>query len=97
MSRQSHRGSRALGAGVAVAVLSFVAVLELPVASAPAGIDPTTVNRALKGNRLPGSEATLAKSVPPLRASKLPDGCAAAFSLIERAPAALEIARRCQT
>ena len=73
-----------VGFGAAVAMLSFIASLEVEVAAADAGvqapmIQTVPVNRTLKGDRLPlilGPSSTR----PELNEPKLPDGCHAALS-----------------
>lgn len=86
-----HVQWRYLLAGVAVATLSFVIGLEAEIATARPGSEPTTIDRALKGDRLtPG----LRPSVAPARQPKLLDGCESSFSTIRSSPMR-EVAGRC--
>jgi hypothetical protein len=94
MRRQ--RGYLYGGLGVAVALLSMVAALEAQVASAPSGVERGSVNRALKGDRLPlipGATGAVPTELPRAREPKLPDGCDDANA--PRGPFSAEVAGRC--
>src|SRR5215510_15035392 len=79
-----------VGAGVAVTLLSFAVCLELQLASAGARMQPTIIDRTLKGDRQPSVPAP---SVTP-GSRTLPEGCESSFSAI-RNPKAREVVGRC--
>jgi hypothetical protein len=86
-----RRQSRYLitGTGVAAAMLSFVACLEVvEIATARPRSEPQAIDRTLKGDRLP----TNRPSVSP--ASRMPEGCESSVSSI-RNPKAREVVGRC--
>jgi hypothetical protein len=97
MRRQ--RGYLFGGLGVAVAMLSMIAALEAQVATARpgVGVDRGTVNRALKGDRLPLIPGATGAAPIDLRPAatepKLPDGCEEAHA--PRSPFSAEVAGRC--
>jgi len=80
------------GAGVVVAMLSFVVALEAQFARARSDIDPMTVNRALKGDRLPIIPGPRGEN--PAGQPRLPDGCEPRFSSV-RNIYTNEVAGRC--
>jgi len=86
--------------GAGLAALSFVIGLEVEIATARPGADPTfdrtlfdrtLFDRTLKGDRLAPS---LRPSVTPIQPPKLLDGCESSISTI-RNSAAREIVGRC--
>ena len=79
-----------VSAGAAIAMLSFAVCLELPLASAGVRMDPTAIDRTLKGDRQP---LVPAPSVAPAQ-PRLPEGCESSFSAI-RNPKAREVVGRC--
>lgn len=90
-----QRGYLFGGVGVAVAMLSMVAALEAQVATAPLGVDRGTVNRSLKGDRLPlipgaGASPVELRRIPE---PKLPSGCDDGRAY--RGPFSAEVAGRC--
>jgi hypothetical protein len=98
MRRQ--RGYLYGGLGVAVAMLSMVAALEAQVATArpgvERGVDRGSVNRTLKGDRLPlipGATGAIPIELPRALEPKLPDGCDDANA--PRGPFSAEVAGRC--
>ena len=67
--------------GVAAAAGILVAALEVSIAAIPAprGVDPASVVRTLKGDRLPSTpDVTRASPIRQLPDPKLPEGCLAA-------------------
>jgi hypothetical protein len=95
-SMRRQRGYLYGSLGVAVALLSMVAALEAQVAMAPLGVDRSTVNRALKGDRwplIPGAIGANPIELPRVREPKLPDGCDDANA--PRSPFSAEVAGRC--
>jgi len=79
ISMRRQRGYVVGSIGVAVALLSFAVALETEVATATvrSGIDQSTINRALKGDRLPLIPGTSgAKPAPVVPEPSLPAGCA---------------------
>jgi hypothetical protein len=78
------------GVGLALPLLALVAGLQVPtVAASPSHQDATmTVNRSLKGDRLPSSApATDGQAIErqaPRAIPRLPDGCEAAVSAMSR-------------
>lgn len=106
-SRSTFGGSRSLVGGLIVSLtaLAFIAGLEMSDLSARSAISPIgqTVNRALKGDRLPLTRAThLDVGMQPFvrapRSSasdvKLPEGCEALVSSVANSELA-HIAGRC--
>ena len=94
MRRQ--RGYLYGGLGVAVAMLSMVAALEAQVATARPGVERGSVNRTLKGDRLPlipGATGAIPIELPRALEPKLPDGCDDANA--PRGPFSAEVAGRC--
>ena len=79
-------------AGAAVTAASFLAGLQVQIVGAELEIDPATVNRTLKGERLPVLPGPSGEN-PALQPS-LPIGCEARFSSVRNAYAN-EIAGRC--
>src|SRR5262249_49995041 len=85
------RSGYCLGGGAAVVMVSLAVGREMQVASARPGLDPTALERTVKGDRLP----TLPRpSVTPATQPRLPEGCESSVSLI-RNPQAREIIGRC--
>jgi hypothetical protein len=85
------------GAGLAVAMLAFLAGLEVQFALArPSlerpGINPTPINRSLKGDRLPIIPG--ARGENPMGEPRLPKGCEHSFTSVRNAYAN-EVAGRC--
>jgi hypothetical protein len=86
-----------VGCGAAVAMLSFVASLEVEVAAARTGAEPAPVNRTLKGDRMPlvpGMRSVRPAETRRLSDPKLPDECHAAFDP-RRNTFSAEVAGRC--
>src|SRR5215813_3511273 len=80
-----------LGGGAAVVMLSLAVCLEMQMAAARPVLEPTAIDRSVKGDRLP----TLPRpSVTPATQPRLPEGCESSVSLI-RNPQAREIIGRC--
>ncbi len=83
------------GAGMAVTMLFFIVGLEAEVATARSGVDPGTVNRELKGDRLPlVPRPSGARPAPRLPEPKLPAGCVSAAGATKNT-FATEIPGRC--
>jgi hypothetical protein len=85
------------GLGLAVMIASLLVGLEMQLAMARPGAEPTSINgnsinRGLKGDRLPGIPG--ARGENPSDGPKLPKGCEASFSSA-RNIYANEIAGRC--
>jgi hypothetical protein len=85
------------GLGLAVMIASLLVGLEMQLASARPGVEPsnlngTSINRGLKGDRLPGIPGVRGEN--PSGAPKLPKGCEASYSSA-RNIYANEIAGRC--
>ena len=81
--------------GMAVAVLSFAVTLEAEVAPAGPRFDPATVNRTLKGGRLPlipGASGANPIEAPSLREPKSPRECQPD---VAPKPFSTEVAGRC--
>ena len=92
-----QRGYLFGGLGAAVAMLSMVAALEAQVMTARPGVDRGTVNRALKGDRLPlipGATGASPIELPGARKPKLPNGCDEDVRA-SRSPFSTEVAGRC--
>jgi hypothetical protein len=84
------------GTGVAIATFSYVLVLEAHVSSTMPtgrGIDPSTVNRELKGDQLPLVPPPRGENQAP-QTKPMPEGCEPSFSTI-RNPQRKDIAGRC--
>lgn len=82
--------------GAGVAALAFVIGLEVEIATARPGSEPTTFDRTLIDRTLKGDRLTprLRPSVAPIQPNKLLEGCESSFSTI-RNSAAREIVGRC--
>src|SRR5438876_11384976 len=92
-----QRGYLFGGLGAAVAMLSMVAALEAQVMTARPGVDRGTVNRALKGDRLPlipGATGASPIELPGAGKPKLPNGCDEDVRA-SRSPFSAEVAGRC--
>jgi hypothetical protein len=84
------------GVGLALPLLALVAGLQVPTVSAsPTHLDePMSVNRALKGDRLPGivpaGQATDRQGLqaPQAKPPRMPDGCEATVSPMSQSPLA---------
>lgn len=75
------------GSGLAVAMLAFVAGLQVPTVAASRQSlvqDATQVNRSLKGDRLPTMSAPTVLQGFQAPREKLPDGCEATVSAMTR-------------
>jgi hypothetical protein len=86
-----------VGLGVAAAMLSFIANLEVEVAVARTGAAPIPVNRALKGDRMPAVtdfSSAQPTAMPRMNDPKLPDECHASFNPKKNLFSA-EVAGRC--
>jgi hypothetical protein len=82
----------ACGLGVAVATILMAAALEVITASALPQAPITTVDRTLKGDRLPPA-ARPVKLQTPASSQRLPDGCESVVSTITRSPLARQPGR----
>ena len=93
------------GVGAASAALAIVIAAESEVAAARPGVDSGTVNRILKGDRMPLIPANGASNVRPGSLTpramdtprvepKLPDECSAVFNA-KRNTFSIEVAGRC--
>jgi len=83
MRRQRRYLVGGLGAAAAmlIVLLGLEAQVGAQVEAARRGVDPGTVNRALKGDRLPLiPRASDAKPAPRAPEPKLPDGCVGGFT-----------------
>jgi hypothetical protein len=89
--------------GAASAALAIVVAVESEVAAARPGVDPGSVNRVLKGDRLPLTPSRGASDVrpgsltpreTPRHEPKLPDECTAVFNP-KRNTFSTEVAGRC--
>jgi hypothetical protein len=100
------RSAYLFGIGLALPMLALVAGLQVPTVAAspqdPTTQDPTTtVNRSLKGDRLPRSLPATTANPPhlegrqaPQTSPKLPDGCEATVSVMTQSLLA-QTAGRC--
>jgi hypothetical protein len=79
--------------GIAVGMLAFIIGLEMQVATARPGGEPTSVNRVLKGDRLPLVPGASTRSLPRVEPA-LPEGCVAANNAA-RSVFAAEVPGRC--
>ncbi len=86
-------GAYLLVCGLAVAMASLAAGLQVPTVSASPQKSATVVNRALKGDRLPVLAPAGNANTAPSSYEKLPDGCEASVSAMTKSPLARTPAR----